>query len=273
MRQGRRQRRLYPWVRLVAVGILCAAGRDGSAQSPSATTAVSPWATGGVSGTTSAGSNGTGPLPYWQAPALPAAVIQGGTIPAGWTPQAVPYQGIGPDGRAMTMYYSPTYVFTYTIGPPGISTLSPTRSTTATTSAAPVSTGPAGSRSTRINRSPWTAAAAGSTPAGRCGKAPGMRSPPRDAARLAFSRADRLHRRRDWRRRPTASRCDGIEDDRSAGCWWRSGWRNRTTADAPVSSCSPLAHGASSQRPPTAWPSSSSTNRPANSPTTTADSR
>ena len=118
MRQGRRQRWVYLWVRLVAVGILCAAGRDGSAQSPSATTAVSPWATGGVSGTASAGSNGTGSLPYWQAPALPAAVIQGGTIPTGWTPQAVPYQGIGPDGRAMTMYYSPTYVFTYTIGPP-----------------------------------------------------------------------------------------------------------------------------------------------------------
>ena len=35
-----------------------------------------------------------------------------------WTPQAVPYQGVGPDGRPITMSYSPTYVFTYTIGPP-----------------------------------------------------------------------------------------------------------------------------------------------------------
>ena len=35
-----------------------------------------------------------GAIPYWQAPALPTAVIQGGAIPAGWTPQPVPYQGI-----------------------------------------------------------------------------------------------------------------------------------------------------------------------------------
>jgi endonuclease YncB( thermonuclease family) len=47
-------------------------------------------------------------------------VIQGGAIPTGWAPQAVPYQGIGPDGRPLTMYYSPTYVFTYQIGPPVI---------------------------------------------------------------------------------------------------------------------------------------------------------
>jgi endonuclease YncB( thermonuclease family) len=101
------------------VVILCAAGRDASAQSPVATTpatqAVNAWATGGVSGTASAGG---GSHPYWQSPALPSAVIQGGAIPAGWTPQAVPYQGVGPDGRPLTMYYSPTYVFTYQIGPP-----------------------------------------------------------------------------------------------------------------------------------------------------------
>ena len=119
MRQGRRHRWGFLLVRFVAVGILCAAGRDAAAQSPAATTpatqAVNPWATGGVSGTTAAAG---GPLPYWQAPALPAAVIQGGAIPTGWAPQAVPYQGIGPDGRPLTMYYSPTYVFTYQIGPP-----------------------------------------------------------------------------------------------------------------------------------------------------------
>jgi endonuclease YncB( thermonuclease family) len=103
------------------VGILCAAGRDASAQSPVATTpatqGVNAWASGGVSGTAAAGG---GSHPYWQAPALPSAVIQGGAIPTGWTPQAVPYQGVGPDGRPLTMYYSPTYVFTYQIGPPVI---------------------------------------------------------------------------------------------------------------------------------------------------------
>ncbi|MCS5617433.1 MAG: hypothetical protein O3C39_02085 [Planctomycetota bacterium] len=59
-----------------------------------------------------------GPPPYWQAPALPAAVIQGGAIPPGWQPQAMPYQGIGPDGQPLTMYFAPTYVFTYQAGPP-----------------------------------------------------------------------------------------------------------------------------------------------------------
>ena len=57
-------------------------------------------------------------VPFWQAPAMPTAVIQGGVIPPGWQPQAVPYQGIGPDGRPMTMYVAPTYVFTYQSGPP-----------------------------------------------------------------------------------------------------------------------------------------------------------
>ena len=121
MRQGRRHRWGSLYVRLVAVVILCAAGRDASAQSPGATTpatqGVNAWASGGVSGTAAAGG---GSHPYWQAPALPSAVIQGGAIPTGWTPQAVPYQGVGPDGRPLTMYYSPTYVFTYQIGPPVI---------------------------------------------------------------------------------------------------------------------------------------------------------
>jgi len=120
VRQGRRHRWGSLFVRLVAVGILCAAGRDVSAQSPVATTpatqGVNAWATGGVSGTAAGG----GAHPYWQAPALPSAVIQCGAIPTGWTPQAVPYQGVGPDGRPLTMYYSPTYVFTYQIGPPVI---------------------------------------------------------------------------------------------------------------------------------------------------------
>ena len=121
MRHGRRHRWGSLFVRLVAVGILCAAGRDASAQTPAATTSatqgVNAWATGGVSGTAAPAG---GPHPYWQAPALPSTVIQGGVIPTGWTPQAVPYQGVGPDGRPLTMYYSPTYVFTYQIGPPVI---------------------------------------------------------------------------------------------------------------------------------------------------------
>ncbi|MFM8633564.1 MAG: thermonuclease family protein [Planctomycetia bacterium] len=57
-------------------------------------------------------------VPYWQAPALPATVIHGGAIPAGWSPQAVPYQGIGADGKPITQYFAPTYTFTYPIGPP-----------------------------------------------------------------------------------------------------------------------------------------------------------
>ncbi|MBM4022567.1 MAG: hypothetical protein FJ284_10090 [Planctomycetes bacterium] len=55
---------------------------------------------------------------YWQVPPLPQAVIQGGAIPPGWQPQAVPYQGIGPDGAPITMYFAPTYVFTYQSGQP-----------------------------------------------------------------------------------------------------------------------------------------------------------
>ncbi len=69
-----------------------------------------------------AGSTATaapsGPPAYWQAPALPSAVIPGGAIPSGWTPQPVPYQGIGPDGKPFTRYFAPTYTFTYPVGPP-----------------------------------------------------------------------------------------------------------------------------------------------------------
>ena len=94
---------------------MLAAGR-GFAQAPDASATVSPRATGGVPGVAKPGENK--PLAYWQAPALPQAVIAGGTIPVGWTPPAVPYTGIGPDGRPMTAYYAPTYTFTYQAGPP-----------------------------------------------------------------------------------------------------------------------------------------------------------
>ena len=133
MRQGRRQRWCAVCVWLGAGGVLCMAGGGVSAQSPTATTTVNPWATGGVSGVAKpgAGAAGSTAVPFWQASPHPTAVIQGGAIPPGWTPQAVPYQGQGPDGRPLTMYYAPTYVFTYPIGPP-------VRAAAATPSAVPI---------------------------------------------------------------------------------------------------------------------------------------
>ena len=105
---------------------LCAPQTTASAQSPPDDAAkVSAWSTGGASATArpsdpdgKPAATAAGTVPYWQAPALPTAVIQGGAIPAGWQPQAVPYQGVGPDGRPLTMYFAPTYVFTYQSGPP-----------------------------------------------------------------------------------------------------------------------------------------------------------
>lgn len=113
----------------VTVAVLaCAAGPLVAADDSGMPSAgVSAWATGGASATAKptdpdgkpgGGATGTAALPYWQAPAVPAAVIQGGAIPPGWQPQAVPYQGIGPDGRPVTVYVAPTYVFTYPVGPP-----------------------------------------------------------------------------------------------------------------------------------------------------------
>ncbi|MDA1040430.1 MAG: thermonuclease family protein [Planctomycetota bacterium] len=90
---------------LVAVMLAGSAPRV-EAQSPAAPTA------------SAAPTAPAGPPPYWQAPALPSAVIPGGAIPSGWTPQPVPYQGIGPDGKPFTRYFAPTYTFTYPVGPP-----------------------------------------------------------------------------------------------------------------------------------------------------------
>ena len=94
---------------------------------------VSAWATGGASGTAKptdpdgkpAAAAASPAVAYWQAPPLPAAVIQGGTIPPGWQPQAIPYQGVGPDGRVITQYFAPTYTFTYQVGPPVLAVLPP----------------------------------------------------------------------------------------------------------------------------------------------------
>ncbi|HBB74949.1 MAG TPA: hypothetical protein DC048_10940, partial [Planctomycetaceae bacterium] len=126
MRQGRRH---GVAVCAVTAGLLACAAAEPVAADDSGTAAagVSAWATGGGSATAKptdpdgkpgGGATGAAALPYWQAPAVPTAVIQGGAIPPGWQPQAVPYQGIGPDGRPVTMYVAPTYVFTYPVGPP-----------------------------------------------------------------------------------------------------------------------------------------------------------
>ena len=45
-------------------------------------------------------------------------VIQGGAIPEGWVPQPIPYQGVGPDGKPITVMIAPTYVFTLPPSPP-----------------------------------------------------------------------------------------------------------------------------------------------------------
>ncbi len=76
----------------------------------------------GAAATPPVSASPTTAVPYWQAPPLPTALIQGGAIPPGWQPQAVPYQGIGPDGQPVTMYFAPTYVFTYQAGPPALAT-------------------------------------------------------------------------------------------------------------------------------------------------------
>ncbi len=108
-----RQRRLNGTGRaaLAAVALAACAAGAAVAQAP----AVPPSAAAAVAATGSAGGTA---IPFWQAPAAPQTVIQGGAIPAGWQPQAIPYQGIGPDGRPMTVYLAPTYVFTYQSGPP-----------------------------------------------------------------------------------------------------------------------------------------------------------
>ncbi len=104
---GGRWRRFGSLCALGALLVVVAVGhRPAQAQAPAPPAASAAPATS------------AGPPPYWQAPALPTAVIPGGSIPAGWTPQPVPYQGIGPDGKPFTRYFAPTYTFTYPVGPP-----------------------------------------------------------------------------------------------------------------------------------------------------------
>ena len=124
MRQGSRRFVLCLMARLVCAGAVLATAGEGRAQQPGVDPAASAWATGGVSATAAPGATDgkaggpSGTPRYWEVPPLPAAVIQGGAIPAGWQPQPIPYQGVGPDGRPVTTYVAPTYVFTYQSGPP-----------------------------------------------------------------------------------------------------------------------------------------------------------
>jgi endonuclease YncB( thermonuclease family) len=111
---------------VLAVGLLWWSPVAGGAEP------VSPWANGGASATATtadtdgkpAAAAGVAPVspptavPVSQAMAFPAAVIQGGTIPPGWQPQAVSWPAVGPDGRPTTMVVAPTYTFTYAVGPP-----------------------------------------------------------------------------------------------------------------------------------------------------------
>jgi endonuclease YncB( thermonuclease family) len=91
---------------LVACAAVPSVAQPPAVPPPTATAVATPGAAGGAS------------VPVWQATAVPQTVIQGGAIPPGWQPQAIPYQGIGPDGRPLTVYLAPTYVFTYQSGPP-----------------------------------------------------------------------------------------------------------------------------------------------------------
>ena len=127
----------------MAVAVACAVQLAAHGQTPSDEAKVSAWATGGTSATAKPGDtdgkpvNGAVAMPYWQAPAAPQAVIQGGAIPPGWQPQAVPYHGIGPDGKPITMYVAPTYVFTYQAGPPVLAVPAATRGVARTVPGAP----------------------------------------------------------------------------------------------------------------------------------------
>ena len=105
MRQGCRERRACA-TRWNAAGSCCAVVVALAAVATATAVAQPPAMTGAAAPTTS-GLTAGGAIPYWQAPALPSAVIQGGAIPSGWVPQAVPYQGIGPDGRPVTQYFAP----------------------------------------------------------------------------------------------------------------------------------------------------------------------
>jgi len=123
VRQGRLQGLEALRQRCVIVlccAVVACADRTGLAADAST---VNPWATGGAKVAAGSTDGKAGPpqataVPLAQATPWPGYVIQGGAIPQGWQPQPVPYQSIGHDGRPVTLYYAPTYTFTYPIGPP-----------------------------------------------------------------------------------------------------------------------------------------------------------
>jgi len=105
-----------PWA--VALVLSCAAlaparGADDTPGAPG-----SPAVSGTGVAAAPAPYRSTSAVPIGQAPAFASAVIQGGTIPPGWQPQAVTWPAINADGRPTTMVVAPTYTFTYAVGPP-----------------------------------------------------------------------------------------------------------------------------------------------------------
>ena len=128
MRHRRRQERgdrgkgISPWRAALLAACLVVAGSglraaaEETAPSGSAP-ASNAWMTGGGPATAPTPAPGSLP-PVAQAWAMPATVIHGGAIPAGWQPQPIPYQGVGADGKPLTLYVAPTYTFTYVAGPP-----------------------------------------------------------------------------------------------------------------------------------------------------------
>lgn len=124
----------------VVLGVLATTGQADNPAAPTATAGAAPPA---------------GSVPYWQAPPLPNAVIQGNAIPPGWQPQAVPYSGIGPDGQPITMYFAPTYVFTYQAGPPTLAVPTGARPPSPVARTVPAATAPSG----------WNYATSGAQPA------------------------------------------------------------------------------------------------------------
>ncbi len=97
----------------------------------------------GQSGEQAASEAAKAPTPPPPTYLSPQTVIEGGTIPEGWQPKLIPYQGVGPDGNPITVMIAPTYVFT----------LTPLQQATAPQ---PVQPGPAATSTTQAAAKPAT---------------------------------------------------------------------------------------------------------------------
>lgn len=118
----------HPVPRLLAIVAWCGfAGAARAADGPAAPVAApaNAWATGGGPATAPASAGVSAAAPVGQAYAMPGTVIRGGAIPPGWQPQPIPYSGLGPDGRPVTVYVAPTYTFTFVSGPPVLAAAAP----------------------------------------------------------------------------------------------------------------------------------------------------